>query len=57
MQTGRLVATIAVDGTDITEALVNGVPIFVDGLAASKLPPSDVLDISASPIAADELDA
>jgi hypothetical protein len=57
MQTGRLVATIAVEGTDIIEALVKGVPIFVDGLGASKLPPSDVLDISASPIAAGALDA
>jgi hypothetical protein len=57
VQTGRLVATIAVEGTDITKALVKGVSIFVDGLGASKLPPSDALDISASPIAADELDA
>jgi hypothetical protein len=48
--------TIAVDGTDITEALVKGVPIFVDGLGASKLRPSDLIDISASLIPADELD-
>jgi hypothetical protein len=56
MQTGRLDVTIAVEGTDIAEALVIGVPIFVDGLGASKLPPSDVVDISASVIPADELD-
>jgi hypothetical protein len=56
VETGRLVVTIAVEGTDITEALVKGVPIFVDGLGASKLPPSDLLDISASLIPADELD-
>ena len=56
MQTGRLDVTIAVEGTDIAEALVIGVPIFVAGLGASKLPPSDVVDISASVIPADELD-
>ena len=56
MQTGRLDVTIAVEGTDIAEALVIGVPIFVDGLGASKLPPSDVVDISASVIPAGELD-
>jgi hypothetical protein len=56
VQTGQLVVTIAVEGTDITRALARGVPIFVDGLAASKLTPSDVLDISASVIPADELD-
>jgi hypothetical protein len=55
-QTGRLDVTIAVEGTDIAEALVIGVPIFVDGLGASKLAPSDVVDISASVIPADELD-
>ena len=56
VQTGRLVVTIAVDGIDITEALAKGVPIFVDGLRASKLVPPDVLDVSASLIPADELD-
>ena len=56
VRTGRLVVTIAVDGTDITKALGDGVPIFVDGLSALKLSPSDVLDISASLISADELD-
>jgi hypothetical protein len=56
VRTGRLVVTIAVEGTDITEALLMGVPIFVDGLGASKLPPSDLIDISASLIPADELD-
>ena len=56
VRTGRLVVTIAVEGTAITEALVKGVPIFVDGLGVSKLPPSDVVDISASLIPADELD-
>jgi hypothetical protein len=55
VQTGRLVVTIAVDGIDITEALGEGVPIFIDGLA-SKLPPPDVLDVSAALIPADELD-
>ena len=47
---------IAVEGTEFTEALVKGVPIFVDGLGASKLRPSDLIDISASLIPADELD-
>jgi hypothetical protein len=56
VQTGRLDVTIAVEGTAITDALKTGVPIFVDGLGASKLPPSDVVDISASLIPADELD-
>lgn len=56
VRTGRLVVTIAVDGADITKALGDGVPIFVDGLSALKLSPSDVLDISASLIPADELD-
>jgi hypothetical protein len=56
VETGRLVVTIAVEGTDITEALGTGVPIFVDGLGASKLPPSDFVDITASVIPADELD-
>jgi hypothetical protein len=56
VRTGRLVVTIAIDGTDITDAVRKGVPIFIDGLEASKLPPSDVLDISASLIATDELD-
>jgi hypothetical protein len=56
LRTGRLVVTIAVEAADITEALVKGVPIFVDGLGASKLPPSDLLDLSASLIPADELD-
>lgn len=56
VQTGRLVVTIAVDGTDITEALGKGVPVFVEGLGASKLPPPDLLDVSASVIPADELD-
>ena len=56
VEIGRLVVTIAVDGTDITEALGKGVPIFVDGLGASKLVPPDVLEVSASPIPADELD-
>jgi hypothetical protein len=56
VRTARLVVTIAVEGADITEALVKGVPIFVDGLGASKLPPSDLIDISASLIPADELD-
>jgi hypothetical protein len=55
-QTGRLDVTIAVDGLDITEALTKGVSIFVGGLAASKLPSSDVVDISVSLIPADELD-
>jgi hypothetical protein len=55
VQTGRLVVTIAVDGADITDALGKGVPIFIDGLGASELPPSDVLDVSASLIPADEL--
>ena len=55
-QTGRLDVTIGVEGRDITDALAKGVPILVDGLAASKLPPSDVLDLSASLIPADELD-
>jgi hypothetical protein len=54
--TGRLVVTIAVEGADITEALGKGVPIFIDGLGASELPPSDVLDISAALIPAGELD-
>jgi len=56
LRTGRLVVTIAVDGTNITEAVAKAVPIFIDGLDASKLSPSDVLDISASAIPADELD-
>ena len=56
VQTGRLDVTIAVGAVDITEALGKGVPIFVDGLGASKLPASDVVDISASVIPADELD-
>ena len=56
VRTGQLVVTIAVDGTDITDAVGKGVPIFIDGLDESKLPPSDVLDISASLIPADELD-
>jgi hypothetical protein len=56
VRTGQLVVTIAVDGTDITDAVRKGVPIFIDGLDESKLPPSDVLDISASLIPADELD-
>jgi hypothetical protein len=56
VQTGRLVVTIAVDGTDITDALGKGVPFFIDGLGASKLAPSDVLDISASLIPTDELE-
>ena len=56
VRTGQLVVTIAVDGTDITNAVGKGVPIFIDGLEESKLPPSDVLDISASLIPADELD-
>ena len=56
VQTGRLVVTIAVEGMAITDALAKGVPIFVDGLGASKLPPSDVLDITASLIPADEFD-
>jgi hypothetical protein len=56
LRTGRLGVTIALDATDITAALGKGVPIFIDGLAASKLPPSDVLDISASVIPAAELD-
>jgi hypothetical protein len=56
VRTGRVVVTIAVEGTDITEALAKGVPIFVDGLGASKLPPSDLVDINASLIPADELD-
>ena len=55
VRTGRLVVTIAVQGTDITEALGKGVPIFIDGLGASKLTPSDVVDISASVIPADEI--
>src|SRR2546423_2959004 len=55
VQTGRLDVTIAVEGIDITEALGKAVPIFVDGLGASKLPPSDVVDITASLIPADEL--
>ena len=56
VQTGRLVVTIAVQGTDITDAVGKGLPIFVDGLQSSKLPPSDVLEISASLIPTDELD-
>jgi hypothetical protein len=56
VKTGRLVVTIGVEGTDITEALGKGVPVFVDGLDASKLPPPDVLDLSASLIPAGELD-
>ena len=56
VQTGRLVITIALEGRDITDAVGRGVSIFVEGLQASKLPPSDVLDISASLIPADELD-
>jgi hypothetical protein len=56
LQTGRLVVAIAVQGTDITEALGKGVPILIEALGASKLPPSDVLDVSASAIPADELD-
>ena len=56
VETGRLVVTIAVEGTDITEALGKGVPIFIDGLGASRLSPSDVVDISASLIPADEVD-
>ena len=56
VQTGRLVVTIAVDGTDITDALGKGVPIFVDGLGASKLAPSGALEISASLIPTDELE-
>jgi hypothetical protein len=55
VQTGRLDVTIAVDGADITEALGQGVSIFVEGLGASQLPSSDVVDISASLIPADEL--
>jgi hypothetical protein len=56
VQTGRLEVTIAVEATDITDALAKGVPIFVDGLGASKLAPSDLVDVSASLIPADELD-
>jgi len=56
VRTGRLVVTIAVEGTDITEALGKGVPMFVDGLGASKLAPPDLLDVSASVIPADELE-
>jgi hypothetical protein len=56
VRTGQLVITIAVEGTDITEAIGKGVPIFVDGLEASKLHPRDVLDISASLIPSGELD-
>jgi hypothetical protein len=56
VQTGRLDVTIAVDGADITEALGKGVPIFIEGLGASELPPSDVLEISAALIPAGELD-
>ena len=56
VQTGRLVVTIAVQGTDITDAVGKGLPIFVDGLQLSKLPPSDVLEISASLIPTDEFD-
>jgi hypothetical protein len=56
VRTAQLVVTIAVDGADITDAVGKGVPIFIDGLEASKLPPSDVLDISAALISADELD-
>ena len=55
-ETGRLVVTIAVDATGITDAVEKGVPIFIDGLDASGLTPSDVLDISVSSIPADELD-
>lgn len=56
VEAGRLVVTIAVEGLDITEALSKGVAIFIDGLGASELPPSDVVDISASLIPADELE-
>jgi hypothetical protein len=56
VQTGRLVGTIVVEATDITDALGKGVPIFVDGLGASKLALSGVLDISASLIPTDELE-
>jgi hypothetical protein len=56
VQTGRLVVTIAIEGNGVTEALGKGVPIFIDGLHASKLVPPDVLDVSASLIPADELD-
>jgi hypothetical protein len=56
VQTGRLAVTIAVEGTDITDALAKSVPIFVEGFGASKLPPSDVIDLTASVISADELD-
>jgi hypothetical protein len=55
-QTGRLVVTIALDATGITDAVEKGVPIFVEGLDASELTPSGVLDISVSSIPADELD-
>jgi hypothetical protein len=56
VQTGRLDVTIAVDSVDMMEALGKGVSIFIDGLGESKLPSSDVVEISASLIPADELD-
>jgi hypothetical protein len=55
-KTGRLVVTITVDARGITDAVEKGVPIFIDGLDASKFTPSDALDISVSSIPADELD-
>jgi hypothetical protein len=57
VQTGQLVVTIALEARDVTDAVGRGVPIFVEGLEASELPPSDVLDISAALIRADELEA
>jgi len=55
-ETGQLTVTIAVDASDITEAVERAIPIFSDGCNASGLPLTDVLDINATLIQADELD-
>ena len=53
---GTLTVTFALDAADAKEAVSAGIEIFGRGAAASGLPPTDVLDVEASVVPAEEPD-
>jgi hypothetical protein len=56
-ETGALSATIAVEAPGIAEAAERAIPIFAKALGRAGLTPTDVLDIAASLLPADEYDS
>lgn len=54
---GTLTVTFALDAKDAKEAIEEGLRVFVAGASESGLRPTDVLDIEASVVAAEESEA